>query len=517
MPLTMTVDLLTGSFDAGDAEDRREVEWPPHPARLFCALVSAARDEVERDALRWLEAQPPPLVVASNRWTSSRSSAYVVTNETSSTGGSQTHPGRSNQLRSRARAFPASPRIKMVWSDAAPEQGVIERLDALCRRVPYLGRSTGIATIAAAAEQMWAVPPADGTGPGLAVGSDGMLGGPTVFEPCDQFEGELMVRVPYAGYLVQLDELHAAGRSAWEASRYLYYRRRLATARSHREPAAEPSVYRDVVVLRFLGIRPEGRLAVRFTEQLRRRVLRAAGDRAPAALHGHDADGRPHVAFLALPHVGTAALNDRSGGGHAEHADGHLLGLAVAVPDLPEAERRAVLAAVLGLRRPGASGRNDTVDLQVPKVGEVELHYDPGLVRPWGATQERWRTGSRRWVSVTPVLLDRYPKRPDQIEDIIRASVRRAGLADPTEVVVSTSPLAPGAVAMRPVDLPDKYCHRLFRHVDLTFDREVAGPVLLGAGRYLGVGLFAPVERPRASASRSGTPAMVRATGGATA
>ena len=37
----------------------------------------------------------------------------------------------------------------------------------------------------------------------------------------------------------------------------------------------------------------------------------------------------------------------------ASHADGHLLGMAVAVPELPSDERKAVLRAVLGLRRDG--------------------------------------------------------------------------------------------------------------------------------------------------------------------
>jgi CRISPR-associated protein Csb2 len=498
MTLTISVDLLTGSFDAGDADDRRNVEWPPHPARLFCALVSAARSEIERDALRWLEVQPPPLIRAARQFTSSQSSSYVVTNDVSPSGGSQTHPGRSNQLTSRSRAFPASPHVDMHWVDAEPDDRTRQCLDAVCRRVPYLGRSTGLATLAVGATL------AGDDLPPRAV--DRQFGGtaaqpvedPTeVFEPCDQLDGDLMVRVPYDGYLARLGAMHEAGEPAWQASLYVAYRRqRLVDLSRHAELVVEPSVYRDVVALRFVGLRAEGRLAARFTEALRRAVLVAAGPTAPTALHGHGADGRPHVAFLALPHVGTAALtgadSERNAG--ARNADGHLLGLAVAVPDLPEPERRAVLAAVLGLRRPGVSGREDTVDLRIPGMGSVELHYDPGLVRPWGATPDRWRRGSRRWVTATPVLLDRYPKTPDQVEAIIRASVRQVGLPDPVLVEFSTAPMAPGAAPMRPVDLPRKYAGRLFRHVELTFDRKVVGPVLVGAGRYLGVGLFAPVE-----------------------
>ena len=58
----ITVELLTGRYDAADVQDRERAEWPPHPARLFCALVAAARSEEERSALRWLEDQPAPLV-----------------------------------------------------------------------------------------------------------------------------------------------------------------------------------------------------------------------------------------------------------------------------------------------------------------------------------------------------------------------------------------------------------------------------------------------------------------------
>jgi CRISPR-associated protein Csb2 len=482
MPLTITFDLVTGTYDAGDTDDRRQPEWPPHPARLFCALVAAVRTREERDVLLWLEAQDPPTVIAAAEHGSSQSTSYVVTNDNAKvTGKSQTHPGRSHQLKVRARALPASPRVSFVWDQAETDDVVLGHVDAMCRRVPYIGRSTGIATLTAAATLDSAADVSVGDG----VRAEGSS---QVFEPCDQLEGELMVRVPYAGYLDQLDELHAADRPAWQASRYLYYR----AQRPDTTPmvrAVEPSVYRDVVVLRFTSLRPEGRLVTRFTEQLRRRVLAAAGPQAPAVLHGHGADGRPHVAFMALPNV-AADLERES----AAHADGRLLGLAVAIPDLPASQRRAVLAAVLGLRRRGEGGDLDVVDLELPGFGQVELRYDPGLVRPWGANPERWRLGSTQWVSATPVLLDRYPKRPGQVEQIVRDSVRQVGLPEPVTVQVSMSPLVPGGVALQPVDLPKKYVRRLFRHVSLTFEAPVAGPVMLGAGRYLGLGLLAPVR-----------------------
>jgi hypothetical protein len=134
-----------------------------------------------------------------------------------------------------------------------------------------------------------------------------------------------------------------------------------------------PSVYRDVLVFQFRGLSPQAQLSGTMTAALRSAVLHGAADAAPAALHGHGADGRPHVAFVALPDVGHP------------HADGHLLGLAVAVPDLPAAERSAVLRAVLGMRR---ADRDGLVELAVPRLGTVDLTYQPGLVRPWGASPD---------------------------------------------------------------------------------------------------------------------------------
>jgi CRISPR-associated protein Csb2 len=458
--LTISIELLTGSYDAAEVDDRDRAEWPPHPARLFCALVAAARGEDDRAALRWLEAQTAPVILAAAQAQQARRSAYVVVNTVSAKGGNQTHPGRTNGLRVRTRTLPGSPRVAMIWAaTAAPE--VAHALDAMARRIPYLGRSTGIALVAATATD----------GPTGTVDDGHML-----FEPCDLLDREVSLRIPYSGFLDALDTQFAADRPAWEVSRYQGYRRAPQTPAAEDDPLV-PSVYGDVLVFGFSGLKPQGRLAVRFTEALRSAVLRSAGRGAPAVLHGHGADGRPHVAFLALPDVGH------------RNADGHLLGMAVAVPELPGDERKTVLRAVLGLRRDG----HDLIDFWVPDIGEVELVYQPGHVRPWGASPDRWRQGSRRWATATPIVLDRHPKRPHQLEDEVRAGLHRVGLPDPVDVEISTQPVLPGAVPLRPIDLPRQARTRLFRHVAVAFDRTVRGPVLVGAGRYLGVGLLAPV------------------------
>lgn len=458
MALRVDLTLVSGMYDAADGQDPRRGEWPPHPARLFCALTSVAESEGDWDALRNLESLGPPTVLACDKASLQSRSGYVVTNRVEKKGGNLTHPGRTSGLRQRVAAMPDRPDVAMVWPDQASDE-LLEAVDRLASRVPYLGRSTSIALVSAR----------------LEAADESITPGLEVLVPCGREEAESWLRVPYPGYLTELQDLYQAGQPAWVASpdsRAQGYRVRRSTAAPEE---AAPSAYTDLVILRFTGLSPDGRLTTRFTDALRRRVMATAPDPLPAALHGHDHPGRPHVAFLALPQVGD------------EHADGHLMGLAVAIPALPQEERRAILLGTLPAR-PG-----EPLRLRVPDIGEVELTYEPGRFRPWGMQPERWRRGSNRWVSATPMVLDRYPKRGD-VASVIARSCVTAGFPEPVAVDFSTHPLTKGAVQMRPRDLPETAHGRLFRHVALTFPSMVAGPVLIGAGRYLGSGLFSPQE-----------------------
>src|SRR5262249_35413007 len=60
------------------------------------------------------------------------------------------------------------------------------------------------------------------------------------------------------------------------------------------------------------------------TPARRNAAIKAAGENVPGWLSGHQLDGspalRPHLAFFPLPFVG------------AKHADGHVMGLAIAIP-----------------------------------------------------------------------------------------------------------------------------------------------------------------------------------------
>jgi CRISPR-associated protein Csb2 len=76
-------------------------------------------------------------------------------------------------------------------------------------------------------------------------------------------------------------------------------------------------------------------------------------------------------------------------------------------------------------------------------------------------------------------------------------SVQRIGLRPPIEVDVVRSCVLPGTAKPRsyprfPIDAHKQ--QRVLVHVRLVFDEHVRGPMLLGAGRYQGLGLCAPVN-----------------------
>ena len=212
MAVSLTIELLSGRYDAAEVDDRERAEWPPHPARLFfCALVAAARTAEDRAALEWLHGQPPPLVVATAAAQETRRAGYVVVNALERTGGNLTHPGRTNNLRVRASAVPASSRVTTMWS-GDPTPHVVEALDQM-RCIPYLGGSTGIALVKATVEPA-AEPTLNDTT------------GQVVFEPCDLLDREVSLRIPYPGFLEELDAQFAADRPAWEVNRFQGYRQR---------------------------------------------------------------------------------------------------------------------------------------------------------------------------------------------------------------------------------------------------------------------------------------------------
>jgi CRISPR-associated protein Csb2 len=110
-------------------------------------------------------------------------------------------------------------------------------------------------------------------------------------------------------------------------------------------------------------------------------------------------------------------------------------------------------------------------------------------------------------MSVTPMMLDRFPDEDDPLEAarIVAASCANIGLPAPVEIELHKHSGARGAPAAYPArgsrSRPDwsfpresRLRDRPRRHLVIRFGEPVRGPVLLGAGRYQGFGLCLPFD-----------------------
>jgi CRISPR-associated protein Csb2 len=209
----------------------------------------------------------------------------------------------------------------------------------------------------------------------------------------------------------------------------------------------------------------------------------------------------------------------------SEYADGHLLGAALAFPRaVPRADRGRVLGAFL--LEP--SGQPKAVTLALGSLGVWSL-----IKRDWMETRqslqpETWTAhprGATTWATVTPVVLDRFPKFDPvnerdawqaEIEGIVVTACERLGLPVPVDVALGTTCWHRGGpratVKRRPLRghpelteasaslgngfpmYPTKGGNgaRPQFHMCIRFAVPLIGPILLCAGRFLGYGLFKP-------------------------
>ncbi|RKS68273.1 CRISPR-associated protein Csb2 [Actinomadura pelletieri DSM 43383] len=464
MPLSIVVRLRDGRYDAGGSEQHLP-EWPPHPARVFCAMVASVMAEEDWDALRWLENAGAPQVWAAPGYASKRREGFVVTNVTAGKGTSQHQLGRTAQAKIRMSAEPESDEFAFVWPTSSPASTTLRVLRSLARRVPYLGRSTSPVTLQVLDE----VPP--------------MRAEWTTLEPAQPSDpNTILLRAPYGGYVDRLRQIYAEGGRSWEANldciKPYSYPKQAPTE----PPAVSP--FDELLIFGFESgtVKPAGEMLLAVTERLRAAVLDRIGTDVPPEVSGHGADASTHVGYLALPNVGN------------RHADGRLLGVAVAVPR--ELRRQAYA------RLWGALVERPLQRLTLRRNQVLKLDYLPSTALTWGLQAERWtaagRGGSPSWVTATPMMLDRFPKRARGDDGVIKEvgrSLVRAGLPEPVEWEFSPAAMIPGALHRPRRDtIPSHRPCKPIVHVRVTFDRPVIGPVLAGAMRYGGLGLFVPAE-----------------------
>jgi len=512
--LTIHIEYLTGYAVATDFADRNRAEWPPHPARVFMAMAAAyfetGEDEAERDALKWLEKQGDPIIFASSNATErSAVTHYVPPNDDGSLTASVPLPRlRSGKERSFPRIRPDQPTVGLRW-EADPDAHTRAALKRLCGKVTRVGHSSSLVW-------MWVVDD-DRVDPTLdTFRADPSASTYRLRRITEGSLDELKDRFRAADQ-AEFDRLNhikstTKGKVKSEAVKELTDRFNGARPQPVRPEFRLASGYRVVVPdgrlrsvwddqLIVYGLQPHDtqfpRLDIvaspRVAQCLRDAAMSVLRERAaiPECLSGHAPDGspsqQPHAAFLALPFVS------------AHHADGHLMGAAVAIPRRASGrERQRILGTIAGVERftLGKFGAWQLVPVD-------ELGYRSALdERNWTAAPR----GAVEWASVTPIAFDAHAKSKDrndylaEVAEMIAAACQRIGLPRPIQIAPSHVSAHEGAPTAREFPRLQRKdgSERRHLHARIWFDRPVVGPVLLGAGRYRGYGLMRPtLERGR--------------------
>lgn len=389
---------------------------------------------------------------------------------------------RIRQVRTFPVIVPARPRFAFIWRDDPPTS-VRSALDRLCARVTRLGHSSSLVRCSMVERNVVPTLVPDGS-------------------------GEIVLRSVAPGQLKRLEA---------EFDRHQAVESRTLPARPQRYarvPVGEPPVAApragafscdpaDWIVFERVGGAPLlGSRGTDLTRALRAAIVEQHGAATlPPPLSGHKPNGEaaeePHVAFIALPFVGH------------EHADGCVQGCAIVMPRaLSRADREALLRLVAAWERdralPDSGDVMELAGVHLPRVRLRRVELSP----KWSLRPERWCRPARRVITATPIALDRNPgnlrsNRDHAAHDAslaaqasIAQACERIGLPTPTSVEVSLAPLLPGAQPVKAFapwpGVPGRAA-RVRVHADIRFAEPVSGPVLLGAGRYFGLGLCLPI------------------------
>jgi CRISPR-associated protein Csb2 len=499
MKLVLEIEFLMGRYVATSSYEYDTPEWPPHPDRLFSALVAAYKEtdlgRPERDALEWLETLPAPEISAPAAYPRSVVSAFVPINDPyipqdpkKLTGkqltkmqrdGIEVLPtSRPRKKRTFPSYVPESPMVQFIWPNVGDQSKLhTPALMRITEAVTYLGHSSSPirATIHTDAPAPTYVP-----------------SNPNDTIPGDTAPGtSLKIRTITPGRLRELEEAYQAGEYPLPGRSVIYHR-----------PASGPPIQpplqslfdENLIVFR----RTEGpylpiSATYKLTRTVRDALIARAEEPVPEVISGHQSDGsssqRTHMAILPFGNVGH------------RWADGRLMGFALALPrELDEQFRRQVFRA-LHRQEDGLTKVLDTINLGHVGVWTVERITRSTQVR--SLQTEPYISASRTWVTVTPIVLDRFPKsKPGRTaHELVSQACERVGLPAPTKIRVSDVPQIQGVQSVGSFVRPTAkgYLRKPWHHVVLEFEEPVEGPIVLGAGRYLGLGLMRRIRGDRRS------------------
>jgi CRISPR-associated protein Csb2 len=525
--LAFGIRYLNGFVAASEPDSHEWPEWPPHPGRIFMALAAAhfetGADPSEREALVWLEERKSaPLIRAGEACVRTLVTQYVPVNDEAiwmkepskpkqkPPPPLESTPGimRVRNERTFARAWLVDEVVYLCWPEAEPPDAIRTTFAALCGKVTRVGHSVSLV-------QMWTASPNELREPRWVP---------------DRACAEIHLRMAGPGTLEYLErcfnrnevdrwgELVLAARDNSDKNEQQVAKKQLTQDYPEGRPVrrrpelrifegyARPrvgaentpalgSVFSPNLIVRSIE-RESGPYreldllcAPQVVQRWRAAILTQVND-APESvgrlLSGHDDAGAPldgpHLAFMPLAFVGHP------------HADGHLLGMGLVLPEsLRPEDRRHALRAIARVDR-----------LLLGRLGTWRISSVDAIEPPRNLRADVWTAhtkGATHWSTVTPIAFDRHPKEKNgssyqrEIAEMIAQAAVRVGLPAPRDVIVTSVSAhlgVPPAHVFPRLQRKDG-SQRRHAHAIIVFDRPVRGPIVLGAGRYRGYGACRPL------------------------
>jgi CRISPR-associated protein Csb2 len=486
-------------------------EWPPSPARLFQALVAGAGrgenlSQLEVAAFEWLESLDAPAIAAPSAFVGQSFRNFVPNNDLDAVGG---NPARIGEIRAakiiRPRTFDAAVPLLYAWT-FEPSADAERHARAICEiadNLYQLGRGVDMAWATGEVAE-------DREAESRLCGNEGML-----WRPNESGDGA-MLSCPRPGSLASLTERFAAMRRRFRTvgtgkkTSQLFAQ---APKPDFRQvPYNSPSVFLLFEIRSADGFSPQPlERIVALAEKIRdlavKRLKASAwrrddpkretlADKIFIGRDSQEADKARRIRVAPLPSIG-----------HAQTERSIRRVLVTVPPDCPIATNDiawAFSSLVLDADPETGEVRDDAAELVTAGDDTMLAHY--GVEKP-----------ARLWCTATPAALpERAARRridPARIREeakggaerareqtaaewAVQQALRHAGIGACVETIrVQREPFEGKGLRAEAFAKGTRFIKERLWHVEVGFSGPITGPLLIGDGRYLGLGLMAPVRR----------------------
>ena len=471
-------------------------DWPPAPARLFQALVAGAArgnklTDKEAGALKWLERiETSPVVAAPSARAGQSCKSYVPNNDLDKFGGDPRKIGKTRTATkiTRPHIFDSSIPLLFVWkfNGSTSSEGHARTICQMAEQMYQLGRGIDMAWA-------WAEVMHTSEVEGRIARHGGVVHRPSIGN------SSKVLLCPSKGSLASLQKRFDANRERFTYAKEGRNIRQLFTQPPKprfAKVAYDTPPQRVLFELRMatpdesfvpwpsikaaeLVVAVRDKAATRLREALPGKA--AELDRVLIGRGATESDKAARVRVLPLPSIGYA------------HADRAIRRILIDVP--PNCPLRAddLVWAFSGLEGPTTGGT----------LWNLVRAREHGMLDHYGVSEGK-QTAFRVWRTITPAALPAMragrriagAKRVAGQAKVARAvaqALRHAGVTAPIESIrVQREPFDHNSARAEDFAMPVRFVARGLHHVEIAFAKAVCGPLVIGNGRFLGLGLMAP-------------------------